>query len=208
MEGTTEELHTTVAIKIDVNRIDDHSNEIFCHLTSTEPRIWAKYTAHFFQFSLHSIPRTQVGTVLMPILQMWKLKLQRGCISRPRSLACWSRNRTFSADLSVSWAQWLCWVVVCNLAQRLGRWPGAHIPAQALPFSTFGTWVTWLLWDSAVLTCKMGANRSFRAVLQGFYQIKISSDVLGGLVAKTPCSQCRESGVQFLVSELDPTCWD
>ena len=47
MEGTTEELYTMVAIKIDINKIDDHSNEICCHLTSTEPRIWAKYTAHF-----------------------------------------------------------------------------------------------------------------------------------------------------------------
>ena len=39
MEGTTEELYTMVTIKIDINKIDDHSNEICCHLTSTEPRI-------------------------------------------------------------------------------------------------------------------------------------------------------------------------
>ena len=30
-------------------------------------------------------------------------------------------------------------------------------------------------------------------------------DFPGGTVVKTPCSQCREPGVQYLVRELDPT---
>ena len=34
----------------------------------------------------------------------------------------------------------------------------------------------------------------------------ISGDFPGGLVAETPCSQCRGAWVHSLVRELDPTC--